>query len=174
MSIVVVYESMFGNTMKVAEAIAEALRETGEVRFGSVDEIKPDEAGDATLIVVGAPTQAFGMPRAEGRDAARKAARKHDYPPVLAGGTTLRSWLDQLPDGSATVATFDTRFNKPAWMTGSAAKKIARRLQDKGYAVVATESFFVQTSGGPLAPGELNRASAWALTLAEAAVEVAI
>jgi flavodoxin-like protein len=173
MSILVVYESMFGNTMKVAEAIAEALRVTGDVRFGSVDEIKPEDARDAALIVAGAPTQAFGLPRAEGRDAARKAARKHDYPPVLAGGTTLRSWLDELPEGSATVAAFDTRFNKPAWMTGSAAKKIARRLEGKGYTVAATESFFVTTSGGPLAPGEIERASAWARSLAEASVPVA-
>ena len=54
--IVLVYESMFGNTKAIGEGIAEGLREAGEVRSGSVDELSPDEAQDATLIVAGGPT----------------------------------------------------------------------------------------------------------------------
>jgi flavodoxin len=41
MKIVVVYESMFGNTKVVAEAIAEGLGDGGEVKIGTVDELSP-------------------------------------------------------------------------------------------------------------------------------------
>ncbi len=53
MKIVVVYESMFGNTKTIGEGIAEGLGESGEVIAGTVDEVSPDEVGDAALIVAG-------------------------------------------------------------------------------------------------------------------------
>ena len=37
MKIVIVYESMFGNTKTIAEGIAEGFREAGEVKIGTVD-----------------------------------------------------------------------------------------------------------------------------------------
>jgi hypothetical protein len=58
------------------------------------------------------------------------------------------------------------RFDKPKWLTGSAAKQIARRLRSKGYPVIGMQSFFVQTTGGPLADGERGRAVAWGRELA--------
>jgi|GEM_PF-1333241 len=70
------------------------------------------------------------------------------------------------PAGHAAAAAFGTRFDKPAWLTGSAAKQIARRLRGKGYPVTGTRSFFVQTTGGPLADGERERAVAWGRELA--------
>ena len=59
------------------------------------------------------------------------------------------------------AAAFDTRFDKPVWLTGSAAKEIARRLDSKGYEVVGSQSFFVRATGGPLGEGEPERAVAW-------------
>jgi hypothetical protein len=64
------------------------------------------------------------------------------------------------------AAAFDTRFAKPRWLTGSAATKVAQRLGRKDYKVIGTESFFVQTTGGPLADGERDRAVAWGRALA--------
>ena len=51
-------------------------------------------------------------------------------------------------------------------MTGSAARGIARRLRHHGYEVIATASFLVADSEGPLEEGELNRARSWAAALA--------
>jgi flavodoxin-like protein len=132
MKIVVVYESMYGNTKAVGEAIAAGLREGREVRIGTVDEIAPEEARDAALIVAGGPTHAHGMARPDAHEAVVKMDRHHKYGPVLPGSDSLRGWLDRLPPGAATAAAFDTRFDKPAWMTGSAAKKIAVRLSAAG------------------------------------------
>ena len=166
MSTVVVYESMFGNTKTIAEAIAEGLRGAGQVTLGSVDDLSPDQAGDASLLVAGGPTHAHGMARANAHQAMAKDASYAKYGPVLAGQESMRGWLERLPTGQAAAAAFDTRFDKPKWLTGSAATKIAQRLRHKGYSIIGTESFFVQTGGGPLADGERERAAAWGRELA--------
>jgi hypothetical protein len=161
-----VFESMFGNTRTIGEGIAEGLREAGDVRVGTVDDLSPDEVRDATLIVAGGPTHAHGMARPNAHESVAKMDPHHKYGPVLPGRESLRGWLEGLPAGRAMAATFDTRFDKPRWLTGSAAKKIARRLCNKGYSVIAVQSFFVQTTGGPLADGERARAVAWGRDLA--------
>ncbi len=166
MKIVVVYESMFGNTKTIGEAIAEGLREAGEVKVGTVDDLSPDEALDATLVVAGGPTHAHGMARPNAHQSVTKMDPQQKYGPVLPGRESLRGWLERLPAGRALAATFDTRFDKPKWITGSAAKRIARRLSGKGYSTIGAQSFFVQTTGGPLADGERVRAVAWGRELA--------
>ncbi len=166
MKIVVVYESMFGNTKTVGEAIAEGLRGAGEVRVGNVDDISPDDVHDVDLIVTGGPTQNRGMAKP---DAHRSLSGKRSlakYGAVLPGRESLRGWLERLPSGSAATAAFDTRFDKPTWLTGSAAKEIAGLLDGRGYEVVGTRSFFVRTTGGPLADGERDRGVAWGRELA--------
>ena len=165
MKIVIVYESMFGNTKAIAEGIAEGLREAGEVRFGSVDELSPDETRDASLIVAGGPTHAHGMARPNAHQSVAKMDPHHKYGPVMPGRENLRRWLERLPAGRAAAAAFDTRFDKPKLLTGSAAKRIARRIRAKGYSIIGTESFFVKTTGGPLADGERQRAVAWGRAL---------
>jgi flavodoxin len=166
MKTVVVYESMFGNTKTIAEAIAEGLHGAGEVALGSVDDLSPDQVGDARLIVAGGPTHGHGMARPNAHQAMAKDASYAKYGPVLEGEESLRGWLERLPAGRAAAAAFDTRFDKPKWLTGSAATKIAQRLRGKGYSIIGTESFFVQTGGGPLAEGERKRAAAWGRELA--------
>lgn len=166
MKIVIVYESMFGNTKAIGEGIAEGLREAGEVRFGSVDELSTAEARDATLIVAGGPTHAHGMARPNAHQSVAKMDPHHKYGPMLPGRESLRGWLERLPAGRAAAAAFDTRFDKPKWLTGSAAKKIARRMHAKGYSIIGTQSFFVETTGGPLVDGERQRAVAWGRGLA--------
>lgn len=166
MKIVIVYESMFGNTKAIGEGIAEGLREAGEVRFGSADELSPDETQDASLIVAGGPTHAHGMARPNAHQSVAKMDPHHKYGPVMPGRESLRGWLERLPAGRASAAAFDTRFDKPKWLTGSAAKKIARRMRGKGYSIIGVQSFLVETTGGPLAHGERERAVAWGRGLA--------
>jgi flavorubredoxin len=164
MQLVVVYESMFGNTKMIAEAIAEGLNEAGEVTVGTVDDLAPEDAREAALIVVGGPTHNRGMAKPDARKVLAKRSSKHGA--VLPGSESLRGWLERLPNGRAEVATFDTRFDKPALIVGSAARGAAQRIGDKGYEVLGSRSFFVRGSGGPLAEGERERAVAWGRELA--------
>jgi hypothetical protein len=156
-----VYESMFGNTRIIGEAIAEGLREAGEVRVGTVDDVSPDEVRDASLLVAGGPTHSRGMAKANARGSVTKGRAFAKFGPVLPGRESLDGWLERLPEGVATVVTFDTRFDRAPWLTGSAAKEIARRLGGKGYSVGGAQSFFVRSTGGPLVDGERERAAAW-------------
>ena len=165
MKSIVVYESMYGNTKVIAEAIAEGLRDSGEVRLGSVDEISPDDVHDADVIVAGGPTHAHGMARADAHEAVAKMPARSKYGPVLPGNESLRNWLERLPNGLQGVAAFDTRFDKPKWLTGSAAAKILRRLEKKGYSIIGAESFFVEHTDGPLEDGERERAVEWGRSL---------
>ncbi len=166
MKIVVVYESMFGNTKTVGQGIAEGLREAGEVKVGTVDDLSPDDVRDATLIVAGGPTQARHMAKPNARQSATKNHAFDKYGPVLPGRESLRGWLERIPMGRAGAAAFDTRFDKPTLLTGSAAKEIARELSRKGYSIIGAQSFFVQGTGGPLTDGERERAVAWGRELA--------
>jgi len=145
----VVYESRFGNTHEVAEAIAGAL----DAELISVDAPMRDPE-EIDLLVVGAPTHVHGMTGARSREEAAVQGG--------AEGRGVHDWLDDLPRGQGHAVTFDTRFEKPAFLTGSAAKGIAKRLRRKGFEVVATESFFVLGTDGPLKDGELERAAEWA------------
>jgi hypothetical protein len=164
MSVAVVYESSFGNTRKVAEAIAGGLGELGlDVLTLSVDDTMPETA-ELELVVVGAPTHVHGLSSARSREAALDQGAERE-----AAGIGVRGWLKELPYGDGRrAAAFDTRLRKPVLLVGSAAKGIARRLEHRGYELVAPpESFFV-TSGDrtPLEDGELERAKAWGHELA--------
>jgi hypothetical protein len=159
----VVYESMYGNTEKVARAVAEGLRDHVDVMVCEVG-AAPDTLPDVELLVVGGPTHAFSMSRASTReDAARSAAR-----PVISGRRGLREWIEGLaaPGTAVALAAFDTKVARPR-LPGSAARAAARRLRQLGFRPVCpAETFHVQDREGPLAPGELERARAWGQSVA--------
>ncbi len=147
MESLVVYDSKFGNTKKVAEAIALGLQAHGPVRLLGLDRLPPQELGPIDVLFVGGPTQSHGM-----------SAR-------------MRQFIDALQTRAAThvmAVTFDTRFRMPAVISGSAAKTIARRLRRAGVRMFAPpESFFVTRSIPELEKGETERAAAWARSLAD-------
>ncbi len=166
MNAVVIYESIYGNTRAVAEAIADGL--------GGAETAPVPQAGerieDADLIVVGGPTHMHGLTTSRSRRMAADAAREDGRTGLAAGASAergLRHWLRDLPgrDG-AWAAAFDTRLDRSPMLTGAAARGIARRLRHHGYEVVATESFLVEDSEGPLQDGELERARNWGTELA--------
>ena len=154
----VVYESMWGNTEKVARAVADGLASTLKVEVCEVRDAPASPTADVELIVAGGPTHAFSMTRASTRQDARRQGADHG------GDTGLREWLDSLPSGEhpQPVATFDTRVEKMRHVPGSAAKSAARVAHRHGYErAAAAESFYVTDIDGPLIDGELERASAW-------------
>jgi hypothetical protein len=169
MKVVVVYESLYGNTRQIAEAVAEGLGEAADVELHPVAETAPADVEGADLLVVGGPTHVHGMSSKRSREGAVEDAKKKPdaqlQPDV--SGPALRDWFDGLgtaPGGRA--AAFDTRLDKPKVITGSASKGIAQRLRRHGYQVVGDESFIVTGSPGPLLEGERERAREWGKALA--------
>ena len=164
MKALVVFESMWGNTATVAQAIAGGLGESMEVSVTDVASAPPDPGGEFDLIVAGGPTHAFSMSRPSTRADAH--SRGASYGDEAVG---LREWLDRLPTPThrQAIATFDTRVKTKFPLPGSAAKSAARAAHRHGYDRAAhAESFSVGDIDGPLLDGELERATAWARELA--------
>jgi flavodoxin len=152
MKALVVYDSAFGNTAKIAEAIGGALGSPEEVQTLHVGRVRPEQAAKVALLFIGSPTQGFRPLK------------------------SITAFLKSLPAGSlkgVKVAAFDTRISTediksgmPRFMVnigGYAAKPIARGLQKAGgELVLPPEGFFVEGTEGPLKEGELGRAAAWA------------
>jgi len=146
MKALIIYDSVYGNTEKIARAIAEAITPSGEVKVLRAGEANPSELASADLLIVGSPTHA-GRPT----------------PPV-------QDFLNKVPKlQGSNVAAFDTRSQaKLARVFGSAAGRIARNLEKKGGNLIASpEGFFVTSTKGPLKEGELERAAAWAKGMLE-------
>jgi hypothetical protein len=166
MEALVVFESLFGNTAAIGETVAASLRAHGlESEARPVTRVEPASTADVDLLIVGGPTHAHGMCREATRKAGAKDV-KNDYPePTIEPG--LRGWIDEIPAGGGrAAAAFDTRFDKPMWITGSAARGIAKRLLARGFRLATDpESFFVTTEN-LLEAGQTARAEAWAAQLA--------
>ena len=165
MRALVVFESHFGNTEGLAERIAAGLSTAMEVQ--TFDVTRAPTAGDVDLLVVGAPTHAFGMSRPQTR---RDVATETGFGSDRAIQVGLREWLAtaQLRPGLA-VAAFDTRVKVPG-LPGSAARGAARMLKRRGCRLLLpSETFWVQGRSGPLRPGELDRARRWAMQVGAAA-----
>ncbi len=147
MNVLVIYDSQFGNTEQIARAIANMFSEFGQVRTVRVDPTQAVDFQGMDLLILGCPTQG--------------------WKPTPAMQTFLGNVSPKSLKGLA-VACFDTRFNKPRWMTGSAARVMDKKLRAMGVLpALAPESFFVAGTEGPLANGELERAAKWARMLRE-------
>lgn len=163
MTTLVVHESMFGNTRTVASAIAEAL--PGPVVTVDVADAPNPLPAHVALMVVGGPTHAFSMSRSSTRhDAVAQGA------PVEDESRGIREWLAALPPTPhVAVATFDTRVDKVRRLPGSAARSASKVVAKRRLGhVIAVESFYVDGVDGPLLDGEVERARAWARSLAHA------
>lgn len=171
MRAVVVYESMYGNTHLIADAIAAGLKSAYDVTVVPVSQAGPTVLADADLVVVGGPTHVHAMSRAATRKAAVKAASKQVSPLKVepdAPGPGLREWFGSLGRYSAKAAAFDTRIHGPTALTGRASRGITRLLREHGFDVAAEPESFLVTRQDRLAPDELTRAREWATALAAA------
>jgi flavodoxin I len=143
MKALVVYDSVNGNTEKIARAVAEALARSGKSRVLRAGEAQSADMKAIDLLVVGSPT--------------------------LGGRPTpaIQEFLKRIPAEALRnlrVASFDTRMKMfIARLFGYAADRIAVTLKEKGGSPArAPEGFIVKGRAGPLADGELERAAAWA------------
>jgi Flavodoxin len=169
MRAVVIYESMYGNTHAIADAIARGLEPGNEVTVVPVAGASQKLLDGAGLVVVGGPTHLHGMTRANTRKGAVEQEHKHPGQHTLdpdAEGPGLRAWFSSLGRVSASAAAFDTRLAGPAAFTGRAGKGIARLLARHGLTLIAEAESFLVTNDNTLRPGEEDRAQEWGRQLA--------
>ena len=145
----VIYDSVFGNTEKIAQAIGEAL---GEATVKNVTNVDPIDLEGLEILFVGSPTRAF-QPTPATKSFLKEFAKK-DLTGVKAAAFDTRIPIEQADSGF--LRTMIKLF-------GYADKKIAKQLSKTG-AVLALESegFGVTGTEGPLGEGELERAKPWA------------
>ena len=171
MDIAVVYESLFGNTRAIAEAIAGGARQAdpgARVTVLGAAETTPGQIGEAELVIAGGPTHIRGMSKPSTR---RQAPPSTGNPAAneqrgAATGPGIREWLAALPAAppGRMAAAFDTRLAFP--LAGGAARPIARGLRRRGYRVITRPMGFLVDGGqGPLQAGERDRAGAWGADL---------
>jgi flavodoxin I len=146
MKTLIIYDSVHGNTAKIAQTIGDALAgEVSVLRAGGSE--GPAELKTVDLLIVGSPTHGGWFTEA------------------------IKGWLDQVPATAlqgTRVAAFDTRTpTRLGRIFGYAAPRIADRLEKKGGTLLAPpEGFFVKGIKGPLKEGELKRAAGWAQEIA--------
>lgn len=166
----VVYESIYGNTHLIAEAIAEGLRASIEAEVIPAAEAKENSLEGVALVVAGGPTHAHGMSRPQLRESGVKAAAEAgaDIDPA-SEGPWLREWFDALGDGerSGWAASFDTRYDMPELLTGHASKGIMKKLEKLGFRKLSEPQSFLVTRENHLVPEEENRARTWGAALAD-------
>jgi flavodoxin len=151
MKTLIVYDSFFGNTEKVAKAINDSLSRTGETLMVQAHDFKPKYLNGLDLLITCSPTRAFSP------------------------SPSVKTFLRQLPSKSLTgirVMAFDTRMcvaeikskflHFCVRLFGYAAKPILNGMVKKGGVSIAEpEGFFVEASEGPLRDGEIERAVEW-------------
>jgi flavodoxin len=156
MKTLVIYDSQFGNTERLAHMIAQRLGAEAPLWAADGAARAALQQREWELLVIGAPTQ------------------NHTVSP------TMRALLQGAPHGTFVhthVAVFDTRYRMARFLSGSAADWMAARLRRVGATLVAApESFFVERDAPSpgeqrqhdherLEAGEEERALAWASAL---------
>ncbi|MFX1515165.1 MAG: flavodoxin family protein [Promethearchaeota archaeon] len=147
MDALIIYDSIYGNTEQVAQAIGNALKSHIDVEVVQISNVNQEQLTGLKLLIFGSPTHG-GSPTEAIRDFLKDISE-----------STIRD---------VNVATFDTRFST-RWVKifGYAAGKMANSLQKKGGILVTSPApFFVKGKKGPLKDGELKRATSWGNELA--------
>jgi hypothetical protein len=165
--VIIVYESVWGNTAAVARAIAEGFGPDAQAY--PTDEVPQKELATADLIVAGSPVFGFSLPTEAMRENILRGETDAATPPDLSH-PSLRSWLETLPAGHGRSAAFETRI---WWTPRGATGAIEKRLTQRGYPPIAEpHKFVVRDKYGPLREGELDRAREWGREL-KLAIETA-
>jgi flavodoxin len=156
MKLLIIYDSVYGNTEQIARAMGDALGSHMDVEVFQVGDVQPQQLTGLDLLIVGSPT--------------------HGFRPT----TAIRDLLETIPMNGlqgVKVAAFDTRISMDyvdspllrfvgrlvLGLFGYAAKPIADRLGKKGGELaIPPEGFIVKGTEGPLEEGELERAADWA------------
>jgi len=129
---IVIYDTKFGNTEKIARALARGMENQGvKVDCVKVDEVDVDKLVEYDFLAIGGPTHAFGVSK------------------------PMKAFLEKLRSvgikGKKAFA-FDTKYR--SWLAGCAGKGIEKALKGLGMSIVKPHSSAVVTGNeGPLEEG---------------------
>lgn len=139
MKILIIYDTNYGNTQKVAYLIGDQLKADNQVKVVSIAGFKNEDLEGVKLLIMGSPINGW------------RPTEK------------IRAFLAELKEDQLKgikIATFDTRVN--IFFHGNAAQPMAEGLMNAGAEqIVDSEGFFVKGSEGPLAQGEESRVERW-------------
>ena len=143
---VVIYDTKFGNTEKIAKAVARGIEEQGvTVACLKVEDVDPDTLGEYDFLALGGPTHGFGISK------------------------PMKDFLTKLETGDLRAKrafAFDTKFGSR--FAGSAAKGIENRLKTLGMNIVRSRSSaFVKGPKGPLDENMIEKFRKIGVELAE-------
>lgn len=172
MKFVIVYESMFGNTRQIAEAIRDGIADVSLVSVVNVNEMTPMILANSDVVLVGAPTRVHGLSRPSTRVKAAEEAAEPARGLILesaAMGIGVREWLAGKPALPRHFAAFDTRVDVAHIVSGAASTKIDRTLRGLGAQRLAPAESFLVDRQNHLDVDERPRARAWGAALARAA-----
>ena len=151
MKILIIYDSLFCNTEKIARAISNGFSSQTELNVVKVSEVKPEYLTQLNLLIVGSPTRAFRPSPAI--DKLLKSIPKRSLKDVKVAAFDTRISIEDIDSRMLSIM---------AKLFGYAAKPIADKLRKKGgNLIISPEGFFVEDTEGPLKKGELERALEW-------------
>ncbi|NHJ02541.1 MAG: flavodoxin family protein [Candidatus Heimdallarchaeota archaeon] len=147
MKIIIVYDSVYGNTERIAQAIGTALTSEYDVKVARAANITIDQLTAVNILFVGSPTHG-----------GRFTKEIQDF----------LNDISKLPPTDIKIATFDTRTSSKGIarriekLFGHAAIRIAKAVKTQGKILIGEpEGFIVKGTKGPLRDGELERAESW-------------
>ncbi len=152
MNVLIVYDSLFGNTEKIALAIKDGFK-GHNVNISRSENVSMSTLKDIDILVVGSPTHG-GRPYLNTQEFLKNIDSnilKSKY--GIAFDTGIPS------EGQSAVTKFAVR------MFGYAANRIASKMEEKGLKVIGKDTFFVLGKEGPLKTGEELRATKWIIKL---------
>ena len=151
MKILIVYDSVFGNTEKIALQIGQGMGLQGDVQTLPVSQVAANQISGLDILVVGSPTRGFRP--TEGIVSFIKSLSKEHLIDIRVAAFDTRIVLETI-DSSILRFMVDKG--------GYAASTIAKLLKKKGAILLApAEGFLVTGEQGPLQDGELERAAEW-------------
>ena len=156
MKVLIIYDSFFGNTEKIARAMGGSLGSEENVRVCRVAEVQPEQFTGIELLIAGSPTRGF-----------RPTPAITDFfksiPANGLRGIKVLAFDTRIATSDINSGILRTMVN----LGGYAAKRIAGELKKKGGdLILPPEGFYVTGQEGPLKDGELERAAEWAMKAA--------
>jgi flavodoxin I len=152
----IVYDSVYGNTEKIARAIYEVLGNREELTIMRVGGVNPKQFSELDLFIIGSPTQRFqSMPAISNL--------LKEIPPNGLKGVKVTAFDTRMTEKQINETPVLAFFVKLFGRSAYAAKSMAEMLKKKGgELIVPPEGFYVEGMEGPLVQGELERAESWA------------
>lgn len=152
MKALIIFDSYFGNTEKIARAIGSVFKSPHEYSIVKVTDFKPEHLNGVELLIVGSPTRGFRY--SENTGVFLKNLPPHSLTGIKAAVFDTRTAMQEVK--SAFVRFLARSF-------GYAAEPMMKALVQKGATVSARpEGYYVKASEGPLKDGEFDRAVDWA------------